>query len=64
MYTKDQEKAMLSYKGDIIHPGTVERTPLMVVNSVTISTCADTADVLSSDNFATVLERNANVSHK
>ena len=54
---------MLSYKGDIVRPATVERTPLMPINSVTITTCADNVDVLSADNFATALERNVNVFH-
>ena len=54
---------MLSYKVDIVRPGTVDRTPLMTINSATISTCADAVDVLSSDNFTTALERNVNVSH-
>jgi hypothetical protein len=60
---EDQENAMLSYKGGVICPGAVERTPLMTINSVTISTCADSVDVLSSDNLTTALERNINVSH-
>ena len=54
---------MVSYKRDIICPGTVERTSLMVINSVTMSTCADAVDILSSDNFATALKCNVNVSH-
>ena len=29
---EDQENVMLSYRGDIIRPGAVERTPLMVIN--------------------------------
>ena len=60
---EDQENAMLSYKGDIVCPGTVKRTHLTSINSVTNSTCADAVDVLSADNFATALERNVNVSH-
>ena len=35
----------------------------MVINSVTMSTCADAVDVLSSVKSATALECNANVSH-
>ena len=60
---RDQENAMMNYKGGIIRPGADERTPLMVINSVTMSTCADAVDVLSADNFATALQRNINVSH-
>ena len=60
---EDQENAMLSYMGSIIRPGTVERTSLMVINSVTMSNCADAVDVLSSNNFTTALEHNVNVSH-
>ena len=37
--------------------------PLMVTNSVTISTCPDAADVLSDDDFGNVLQSNVNVSH-
>ena len=29
---KDQENAMMNYKGDIVRPCDVERTPLMVIN--------------------------------
>ena len=35
----------------------------MIVNSVTISTCPDAADVLSDENFGNFLQSNANVSH-
>ena len=60
---EDWENAMLNYKGDIGHPRGIERTPLMVITSVTMPTCADAVDVISEDNFATALERNVNVSH-
>ena len=35
----------------------------MTINSVTTSTCADAADVLSHDNFANVLQSNINAAH-
>ena len=35
----------------------------MVINSVTVSTCLDAADVLSDKNFGSVLQLNFNVSH-
>ena len=35
----------------------------MVINSVTVSTCLDAADVLSNENFGNVLQSNVNVSH-
>ena len=54
---------MMDYKGVIVLPRGVERTPLMVINLVTMSTCADAVDIMSADNFATALERNVNVSH-
>ena len=54
---------MMNSKGDIVHPSDVERTPLMVINSVTVSIFADAVGVMSVDNFATALERNVNVSH-
>jgi hypothetical protein len=60
---EDQENAMVDHNGDIVRPGVKNRLPLMVINSVTISTCADAVDVLSRDNFANALERNVNVSH-
>jgi hypothetical protein len=60
---EDQGNVMTNYKGDIFRPRNVERTHLMVINSVTMSTCADAINVMSADNFATALERNVNVSH-
>lgn len=60
---EDQENSTMDHKGDIICPGSVERRPLMAINSVTISTCSDAADVLSHDSFANVLKSNVNVSH-
>jgi hypothetical protein len=60
---EDQANTILNYKGGIVRPGVAEKTTLMVVNSVTMSTYADAVDVLPVDTFATVLERNVNVSH-
>ena len=39
------------------------RAPLMVINQLTTSTCADAVDVMSSDNFAEALEAHVNVSN-
>ena len=60
---EDQYNAMMSYKGELICPGAVKRTPLLVINLETISTCADAVDMLFADNFATALERNVNCLH-
>ena len=60
---KDQEHMMMNYKGDIVRPCAVKRTPLMVITSVTMLTCADAVNVISEDNFDTALERNVNVLH-
>ena len=48
---QDQENATLNYKGDIVRPDADLRRPLMVINSVTTSTCDDDVDVMSADNF-------------
>ena len=54
---------MMDFQGDIVRPGNIYRGHLMVINSVTVSTCLDAADVLSDDNFGNVLQSNVNVSH-
>ena len=48
---EDQENAMMYFQGDIVRPGIIYRGHLMVINSVTISTCLDAADALSDDNL-------------
>ena len=52
---QDQENATLNYKGDIVCPGAGLRRPLMVINSVTTSTCEDAVDIMSADNFREAL---------
>ena len=59
----DQENAMMDFQGDSIRPGIIDRGPLMFINSVTVSTCTDAADVLSDDNFGNFLQSNVNVFH-
>ena len=54
---------MMDFQGDIVHPGIIDRGHLMVINSVTVSTCLDAADVLLDDNFGNVLQSNVYVSH-
>ena len=54
---------MMDFQGDIVRPGMIDRGHLMVINSVTVSTCLDAADVLSNENFGNVLQSNVNVSH-
>ena len=46
---------MMDFQGDIVRPRIIDRGPLMVINSVTVSTCPDAADVLSDANFGNVL---------
>ena len=58
-----QENATMDYTGDVVRPTDVDRGPLMTINSVTASTCADAADLLSHANFANILQANVNISH-
>ena len=60
---EDHENSMMYYQGDIVRPRIIDRGHLMVINSVTVSTCLDAADVLSDENFGNVLQSNFNVSH-
>ena len=60
---EDQENQTIDYKGEIVRPGMRERKPLMAINQLTTSTCADAVDVMSKDNFVEALESNVNVSH-
>ena len=60
---EDQENVMMNFQGDIVRPGIIDRGHLMVINSVTVSTCLDADDVLSDENFGNVLQANVNVSH-
>ena len=53
---------MLNYKGNIARQDVTARGPFMVINSVYISTYEDAADILSDENFANVLQSNANIS--
>ena len=53
----------MDYQGDIVRPGIIDRGHLKVINSITVSTCIDAADVLSDENFVNVLQVNVNVSH-
>ena len=54
---------MMDFQGDIVRPGIIDRGNLMVINSVTVSTCIDAADVLTDENFGYVLQSNVNFSH-
>ena len=54
---------MMDFQGDIVRPGIIDRGHLMVINSVTVSTCLDTADVLWDENFGNFLQSNVNVLH-
>ena len=54
---------MMDFQGDIVRPGIIDRGQLMFINSVTVSTCLDAADVLSDENFGNILQSNVNVSH-
>ena len=61
---EDQESAMLDHQGHVVQPRSKQRRPLMVINSVTASTCADdAADLMEGNNFSGQLERNVNISH-
>ena len=60
---EDQENLMMDYQWDIVCPVIIDRGHLMVINSVTVSTCIDAAYVLSDENFGNVLQENINVSH-
>ena len=60
---EDQENAMMDFQRDIVSPVIIDRGHLMVLNSVTVSTCLDAADVLSDENHGNVLQANVNVSH-
>ena len=46
----------MDFKGDIVRPGIIDRGHLMVINSVTVSTCLDAADVLLNENFDNFLQ--------
>ena len=48
---EDEENAMMDFQGDIVRPGIIDRGHLTVINSVTVSTCLDEADVLLDENF-------------
>ena len=54
---------MMDFQADIVRPGIIDRGHLMVINSVTVSTCLDAADVLLDENFGNVLQSNFNVLH-
>ena len=54
---------MMDFQGDIARPRIVDRGHLMIINSVTVSTCLDAADVLSDENYGNVLQANVNVLH-
>ena len=47
---------MLNYKGDILFPDVTSRGPLMVINSVCMSTCEDSADISYDKIFENVLQ--------
>ena len=53
----------MDFQGDIVRPGIIDRGHIMFINSVTVSTCLDAADVLSDGNFVNVLQSNVNFSH-
>ena len=54
---------MMDFQGDIVRPGLFDRGHLMVIKSVTFSTCIDAADVLSDESFGNILQSNVHVSH-
>ena len=54
---------MMDFQGDMVRPGIIDRGHLMVIDSVTVSTCLDADDVLSDEHFGNVLQSNINVSH-
>ena len=60
---EDQENVTLNYKGDLVRPGVPKRVPLMSINSVITSTCAEAVDIMDGDNFAEALEANVSVSY-
>ena len=61
---EDQENTMIVHHGHIVQSGSKQRRPMMTINSVTASTCADdAADLMEGNNFADQLERDVNVSH-
>ena len=60
---EDQENAMMYFQGYSVHPGIINRGPLIVINSVTVSTCIYAADFLSNESFGNFLQSNVNVSH-
>ena len=53
----------MDFQGDIVRPGIIDRGYLMVINSVTVSTYLDAADVISDEKFVNVLQSNSNVLH-
>ena len=53
----------MNYKGDLVRPGVPKRVPLMSINSVITSTCAEAVDIMDGDNFAEALEANVSVSY-
>ena len=46
----------MDFQGDNVRPVNIDRGPLMVINSATVSTWLDAADVLSYENFGNVLQ--------
>ena len=54
---------MMDLQGDIVRPGIIDREHLMFINSVTVSTCLDAADVLSDEKFGNILQSDVNVLH-
>ena len=53
----------MNYKGDLVRPGVLKRAQLILINSVTPSTCAEAVDIMDGDNFAETLEANISVSY-
>ena len=47
---EDQENYTLDYNGDLVRPGVPKRAPLVLINSVTTSTSAETTVCLGSTN--------------
>ena len=54
---------MMDFQGDIVRPGIIDRGHVMVINSVSVSTCLDAADVMLDENLENVLQSNVNVLH-
>ena len=60
---EDQENTMVDSRGDFVVQDSTARGPLLVINSVYMTTCDDAAKILSQSNFTNVLQSNVNISN-